>query len=92
LGRWLDLFKSFPSLAGRVPVEVFLQLVPLVHSRYYSIASSSDACPGEVHALVGRAQWTLADGTTRFGQCSEYITHLKPGDKVRFRIARVCSP
>ena len=43
----------------------------------------------QVHALVGRAQWTLADGTTRFGQCSDYITHLAPGDKVRFKIARV---
>jgi sulfite reductase alpha subunit-like flavoprotein len=51
IARWLDLFASFPSLAGRVPVEVFLQLVPLVHSRYYSIASSFEACPGEVRAI-----------------------------------------
>lgn len=38
--RWIDLFKSFPSLGKKLPVEVFLQLVPLMHARYYSIASS----------------------------------------------------
>jgi hypothetical protein len=76
LDRWLDLFNSFPSLAGRVPVEVFLQLVPLVHSRYYSIASSSCACPGEVRPMprntnlatitvLGRLRMWLANGLHR---------------------------
>ena len=39
--RWIDLFRSFPSLGKKLPIEVFLQLIPLMHARYYSIASSS---------------------------------------------------
>ncbi len=46
--RWIELFKEFPSLVGKLPVEVFLQIVPLVHARYYSIASSHWDNPEEV--------------------------------------------
>ena len=46
--RWLDIFNAFPSLSGSLPVEVFLQLVPLLHARYYSIASSHWAVPNQV--------------------------------------------
>jgi hypothetical protein len=33
--RWQDLFTLFPSLVGRIPLETFFELMPLVKPRYY---------------------------------------------------------
>eukprot|EP00898_Chlorokybus_atmophyticus_P007291 jgi/Chlat1/7563/Chrsp63S00556 len=75
--RWADLFQEFPSLSGRVPFEVFLQLAPALYPRYYSIASSN----------WGR----LPSGQSRLGQCSSYLVHARAGSYVRFRLTKVTS-
>ncbi|KAK9824802.1 hypothetical protein WJX74_009932 [Apatococcus lobatus] len=90
--RWIDLFKSFPSLGKKLPIEVFLQLVPLMHARYYSIASSSAVEQNQVHMLVGRVAWKAADGSQRFGQASSFLTtHAPPGTPISFKLIRVVS-
>lgn len=86
LPRWRDLFQLFPSLVLQVPMATFLQLVPLIKPRYYSISSSSAATPGEVAITVGRLLYTRGNGETRQGFCSSYLTNLSVGDRVRFKL------
>lgn len=45
-----DTMKMFRSL--RVPAAFLLTQLPLLQPRYYSISSSLDACPGEVHVTA----------------------------------------
>ncbi|GAQ90485.1 hypothetical protein KFL_006460015 [Klebsormidium nitens] len=88
--RWVDIFDRFPTLSRKLPVEVLLQIAPSIHPRYYSIASSMLASPGEVHVVVGALSYTLPNGKQRFGQCSNYLTqHVKAGDIVRYKLTKV---
>jgi cytochrome P450 / NADPH-cytochrome P450 reductase len=71
----LDLLDQFPSCA--LPFEVFLDLLPPLRPRYYSISSSplvtSDVCSITVGVLEAPAR----GGQGRFkGVCSNYLAGL----------------
>lgn len=51
-----------------------------------SISSSSAVTPSEVAVTVGLLTYKLPNGAPRHGFCSRYITQLRPGDRVRFKL------
>jgi len=75
---YADYFLEFPSLRIE-PVEKFIELVPTIKQRVYSICSSSDYRPGKCQLLVVREDWRTTDGQTKFGLCSSFLTFMRPG-------------
>lgn len=72
-----DYFVEFPSL--RVPLEKFVELVPTIKQRVYSICSSSDYHPGKCQLLVVREDWNAKGGDLKFGLCSSFLTFARNG-------------
>jgi sulfite reductase (NADPH) flavoprotein alpha-component len=56
----------------------FLDLVPFVNPRLYSIASSPKVHPGEVHLLLVENRWNNSFGEERVGLASGYLDKIKP--------------
>jgi len=72
-----DYFVEFPSL--KIPVEKYVELVPTIKQRVYSICSSSDYRPGKCQLLVVREDWQAKGGDTKFGLCSSFLTFVRSG-------------
>ncbi len=66
----LDLLEAFPS--ARPPVADLLRSLPSLKPRLYSIASSPDAAPGEVHLCVSVVR-TPRRGRVRQGVASAFL-------------------
>lgn len=78
----LDLLEEFP--ACELPFEVFLEMVPWLSPRYYSISSSPKATPGRVSITVGVVEGPALSGTgTYHGVCSSYLAHAQPGEEIQ---------
>jgi len=75
---YADYMTEFKSL--KIPIEKYVELVPTVKQRVYSICSSSDLHPGKCQLLVVREDWQAKGGETKFGLCSSYLTCVRPGD------------
>jgi len=56
-----------------------LDLVPTTKPRLYSIASSPNAHPGEVHLLAVTHTWETSDGEEKVGLATGYLEKLCPG-------------
>ena len=71
----LDLLYQFP--ACRVPFEVYLDLLPPLRPRYYSISSSALVAPEVCSITVGvlRAPARAGDGVFQ-GICSNYLASM----------------
>lgn len=54
--------------------------------RLYSIASSPEAHPDEIHLTVVLETFQLQDGSTGYGKCSQYLCNLRKGDSVRLYV------
>ena len=77
----LDLFDAFPQA---VPgLDAWIELLPRVKPRLYSIGSSPRTHPGQVRIMAGALSVPQADGRVRRGLCSHYLRGLEPGEKVR---------
>ena len=72
-----DYLTEFKSLG--VPVEKYVELIPTIKQRVYSICSSSDYRPGKCQLLVVREDWEANGGVTKFGLCSSFLTFLRRG-------------
>jgi len=78
----LDILEEFP--ACDLPLGVFLELIPFMSPRYYSIASAPDSAPGEAAICVGVVKGPALSGKGEFkGTCSNYLAELEPGAKVK---------
>jgi len=75
---YADYLTDFKSL--KIPAEKYMELIPTVKQRVYSICSSSDYRPGKCQLLVVREDWQAKGGDTKFGLCSSYLTFLRPGN------------
>jgi sulfite reductase (NADPH) flavoprotein alpha-component len=73
-----DYFLEYKSL--KIPNEKFVELVPTIKQRVYSICSSSDYHPGKCQLLVVREDWQAKGGDTKWGLCSSFLTFARPGD------------
>jgi cytochrome P450 / NADPH-cytochrome P450 reductase len=72
----LDLLDQFPSCA--LPFEVFLDLLPPLRPRYYSISSSPLVASDTCSITVGVLEAPARSGQGRFkGICSNYLAGLR---------------
>jgi len=75
-----EMLLNFPAL--NVPFEHFLEWVPKIQPRFYTISSSSEAEPDTIHITVALTMVKKADGRVHRGVCSDYLCSLSPGDLV----------
>jgi NADPH-ferrihemoprotein reductase len=70
--------KKCPSL--QMPLEHFLNLCPMLQTRFYTISSSSSVHPTSVHMTVAVTKATRpSDGSTFHGVCSHHMaTRCQP--------------
>lgn len=73
-----DYLVEFKSL--KIPIEKYLELIPTIKQRVYSICSSSNYLPGKCQLLVVREDWEAKGGDTKFGLCSSFLTSVRPGN------------
>jgi len=72
-----DYLTEFKSL--RIPVDKYVDLIPTIKQRVYSICSSSDYRPGKCQLLVVQEDWQAKGGETKYGLCSSFLTFIRPG-------------
>ncbi|MEM6584937.1 MAG: cytochrome P450, partial [Pseudomonadota bacterium] len=78
----LDILEEFP--ACDLPLGVFLELIPFMSPRYYSIASAPNTKPGECAICVGVVKGPALSGKGEFkGTCSNYLAELEPGARIK---------
>ncbi|XP_058416280.1 nitric oxide synthase, inducible [Diceros bicornis minor] len=79
---FLEVLEEFPSL--RVSAGFLLSQLPILKPRYYSISSSQDHTPTEVHLTVAVLTYRTRDGQgpLHHGVCSTWLSSLKPQDPV----------
>ncbi|HVS96144.1 MAG TPA: flavodoxin domain-containing protein [Puia sp.] len=80
----LDLLKIYPVKDARQFHAVLAILEPIA-PRLYSISSSPEAHPGELHLTVARDCFTV-NGETKYGLCSDGLSQLEPGHTIEFYI------
>jgi len=80
----LDLLKIYPVKDARQFHSVVAILEPIA-PRLYSISSSPQAHPGEIHLTVARDCFTV-NGETKYGLCSDGLSQSTPGQTVEFYI------
>lgn len=77
---YADVLRMFPS--ARLPVDQLINLVEPIKPRHYSIASAQVAVGESIHLLIVTVDWKTPSGSPRYGQCTRYLSQLKPGAKV----------
>ena len=70
----------------KLGLDRLCELVPRLHPRAFSIASSSLAHPGQVQLCVAIVQFKTPYKREKMGVCSAYLAGLKPGARVRLWI------
>uniref|UniRef100_A0A671R3C4 Nitric oxide synthase n=1 Tax=Sinocyclocheilus anshuiensis TaxID=1608454 RepID=A0A671R3C4_9TELE len=77
----VEVLEEFPSL--QIPSTLLLTQLPLLQPRYYSISSSPDLHPGEIHLTVAVVSYRPRDGEgpVHHGVCSSWLNSLE-GDAV----------
>jgi len=78
------LLKKYPLKDASQFIEVVKVLEP-VTPRLYSISSSLEAFPGEVHITVARNTF-LSGNEKRFGLASRYLSQFGPGELLQFYV------
>ncbi|XP_053322027.1 nitric oxide synthase, endothelial [Spea bombifrons] len=78
----VEVLEEFPSAS--LPSSLLLTQLPLLQPRYYSISSSSDVYPDEIHLTVAVVSFYTQDnkGPLHFGVCSTWLDQLAPGGSV----------
>jgi NADPH-ferrihemoprotein reductase len=76
----VDLLKRCPSI--NMPLEHFLNVVPMIQTRFFTISSSSSVHPNSIHMTVAVNKTTRPNGTTFEGVCSNYLAGCKPSESV----------
>lgn len=80
----LDLLKIYPVKDSRQFLEVVSILEPTA-PRLYSISSSPEAHPGEIHLTVARDRFSV-NNEQKFGLCSDLLSQTNPGQPIEFYI------
>ena len=75
----IDLVRDFGPWGSSA--QEFVSVLRKLPTRLYSIASSLEANPEEVHLTIGVVQYE-AHGRARKGVCSNLSAGLEPGDKI----------
>ncbi|XP_069066864.1 nitric oxide synthase 3 isoform X1 [Pleurodeles waltl] len=78
----LEVLEEFPSVS--IPSSFLLTQLPLLSPRYYSISSSLDVHPNEIHITVAVVSFQSQDGKgpVHQGVCSTWLDQIKPEESV----------
>ncbi|XP_015221897.2 nitric oxide synthase 1 isoform X1 [Lepisosteus oculatus] len=78
----VEVLEEFPSL--QIPSTLLLTQLPLLQPRYYSISSSPDAYPGEIHLTVAVVSYRTRDGegSIHHGVCSSWLNRIETDEIV----------
>uniref|UniRef100_A0A3P8VBK3 Nitric oxide synthase n=1 Tax=Cynoglossus semilaevis TaxID=244447 RepID=A0A3P8VBK3_CYNSE len=78
----VEVMEEFPSI--QMPSTLLLTQLPLLQPRYYSISSSSDLHPGEIHLTVAVVSYRARDGAgpLHHGVCSSWLNRIEKGEMV----------
>ncbi|MEE6468760.1 hypothetical protein FKM82_008371 [Ascaphus truei] len=78
----LEVLEEFPSL--QVPTTFLLTQLPPLKARYYSISSSMDMAPGEIHLTLAVVNFKTKDGlgTLHHGVCTTWLNNMNLNDTV----------
>ncbi|XP_044141709.1 nitric oxide synthase, inducible-like [Bufo gargarizans] len=79
---FLDILEEFKSL--EVPTTFLLTQLPALKARYYSISSSNDMTPGEIHLTVAVVNYRTkgGHGPLHHGVCTTWFNTLSQNDIV----------
>jgi sulfite reductase (NADPH) flavoprotein alpha-component len=80
----LELLTRHP-VKDAIQFEAFIQQLEPITPRLYSIASSLEKFEDEIHLIVARDSFSVAE-EKRYGLCSDHLCALKPGDSVDFYV------
>lgn len=72
----VDILEKYRSVD--LPLEYFLELMPRLQPRYFTIASSSKADASRIHVTVAVVEEELPLNRMFKGVCSNYISSLRP--------------
>lgn len=73
-----------PSI--QIPLNYFIDIVPRLQPRYYTISSSSSVHPKSIHITVSVLNSSRKDGTILKGVCSNYLSNLSDHSPLRIFI------
>ncbi|MGH3145482.1 MAG: NADPH--cytochrome reductase, partial [Rubrobacter sp.] len=77
----IDLLEEYRSC--ELPFNIYLELVPALKPRYYSISSSPLVDPGKCSITVGVVEGLARSGRGSYrGVCSSYLAELPEGSEV----------
>ncbi|XP_030632223.1 nitric oxide synthase 2b, inducible [Chanos chanos] len=79
---FLEVLEEFPSL--ELSAAFLLKQLPLLKPRLYSVSSSPDLHPHELHLTVSVVNYRTQDGKGPLhnGVCSTWLNNIKEGDLV----------
>ena len=80
----MDLLKIYPVKDEKEFIEI-LKTLESISPRLYSIASSPEAHPGEVHITVAKNCFTVNDGL-KYGLASEFLSLLNENNELKFYV------
>ncbi|KAL7542688.1 hypothetical protein ACHAXR_011997 [Thalassiosira sp. AJA248-18] len=84
--KWINLFRTFPSLAKQVSIDLLLCNMKTNHPRSYSISSCKAIVGQELHMVVGRFIYSRGGSKMEAGVCSTFLTSVEPGDNIQFKL------
>ncbi|KAJ8300702.1 hypothetical protein KUTeg_022221 [Tegillarca granosa] len=82
----LEVLQDFPHTSSNIPFEYFFDLIPALQPRAFSIASSQQAYPEELHILMAVVEYKTKLYKPRRGVCSTWLAGLDPSDNVKVPI------
>uniref|UniRef100_A0A8C8D7M6 Nitric oxide synthase n=1 Tax=Oncorhynchus tshawytscha TaxID=74940 RepID=A0A8C8D7M6_ONCTS len=78
----VEVLDEFPSI--QMPSTLLLTQLPLLQPRYYSISSSPDVHPGEIHLTVAVVSYKTRgkEGPIHHGVCSSWLNRIEAEEMV----------
>ncbi len=87
----LDILEQFP--ACELPFAVFLEMIPFLTPRYYSISSAPKYKPGHCSITVGVVEGEAYSGNGIYhGVCSSYLSRSQIGDTIYATVQKPTTP
>ncbi|CAL4142070.1 unnamed protein product, partial [Meganyctiphanes norvegica] len=77
-----EVLEQFSSV--KIDASVLLTHLPVLQWRFYSISSSPDTHPGQIHLTVAVVEYKTQGrkGPTHHGTCSNFLKHVSAGENI----------
>ncbi|KAK2169168.1 hypothetical protein LSH36_12g26014 [Paralvinella palmiformis] len=82
-----DVLEKVPSL--KLAPSFILSQLPTVKARYYSVSSSTQLYPGEVHLTISLIINDNNSGSMKYGLCSNWLNNIEPGNTINCFVRKV---